>query len=490
MGVEEKKVIAEEIVIAGAGIAGLATAVGLQATVSTELGIRTSLIPYVTKESDEHEKSRLTSSREAKRKTMGGEEERVITAEIVIIGGGVAGLATALGLHRLGFRSLVLESSDRLRVTGAAFATWTNAWRALDALGIGDIVRSQHVRHQGLVTMSTEMGIRTSTIPFMNKDGSGEHEVRCVKRRVLLETIAKELPENTIRFSSKLVSIEDSSHFKLLHLADGSIIKAKVVIGCDGVNSSVSRWLGFKKAAYVGRSAMRGYAVFEEGHGFEPNFMLFSGHGSRYGIIPCDDTSLYWFFTFVSSGKDKEIETNPAKMKEFVLNNLGKVPDEIRRVIEISKEEDIICSPLRNRAPWEILFGNVSKDNVCVTGDAFHPMTPDLGQGACSALEDAVVLARCLAAALSDNSEPDNKHTKEEVEYERVKMALKKYAKERKWRGAVLVGTAHVLGRIQQSDERVTSFIRDKLLSPFLAAAIVNKSKFDCGQLKTASIPV
>ncbi|GAB2225208.1 hypothetical protein Drorol1_Dr00005999 [Drosera rotundifolia] len=422
---------------------------------------------------------------------MGAEDKSVITAEIVIVGGGIAGLATALGLHRSGLRSLVLESSDRLRVTGAAFATWTNAWRALDALGIGDILRSHHVRHQGLVTMSTEMGIRTSTIPFMNKDGgSGEHEVRCVKRKVLLETLAKELPENTIRFSSKLVSIEDSGHFKLLHLADGSVIKAKVVIGCDGVNSPVSRWLGFKKAAYVGRSAMRGYAVFEGGHGFEPDFMLFSGHGARYGILPCDETSLFWFFTFVPSGKDKQIEENPARMKEFVLNNLGKVPDEIRNVFASTKEDDIICSPLRNRAPWEILFGNVSKDNVCVTGDAFHPMTPDLGQGACSALEDAVVLARCLAEALSDRSVPDNRHPEEEVEHERIKMALKKYAKERKWRGADLVGTAHVLGRIQQSDERAISFIRDKFLSPILAAAVVKRTKFDCGQLKTASIPV
>ncbi|KAL9265211.1 Monooxygenase 3-like protein [Drosera capensis] len=398
---------------------------------------------------------------------MGAEDERVITAEIVIVGGGIAGLATALGLHRLGFRSLVLEASDRLRVTGAAFATWTNAWRALDALGIGDILRSQHVRHQG-----------------------GEHEVRCVKRKVLLEALAKELPENTIRFSSKLVSIENSGHFKLLHLTDGSVIKAKVVIGCDGVNSPVSRWLGFKKAAYVGRSAMRGYAVFEGGHGFEPDFMLFSGHGARYGILPCDEYSLFWFFTFVPSGKDRAIEENPAKMKEFVLNNLGKVPDEIRNVFASTQEDDIICSPLRNRASWEILFGNVSKDNVCVTGDAFHPMTPDLGQGACSALEDAVVLARCLAEALSEKSVPDSKHTEEEVENERIKIALKKYAKERKWRGADLVGTAHVLGRIQQSDERVISFIRDKFLSPILAAAIVKKTKFDCGQLKTASIPV
>ncbi|GAB4838551.1 Monooxygenase 2, partial [Ancistrocladus abbreviatus] len=66
--------------------------------------------------------------------------------EIVIVGAGIAGLATALALHRLGLRSLVLESSSYLRVTGAAFTTWTNAWKALDALGIGDSLRALHPR--------------------------------------------------------------------------------------------------------------------------------------------------------------------------------------------------------------------------------------------------------------------------------------------------------------------------------------------------------
>ncbi|GAB2291918.1 hypothetical protein Dimus_026168 [Dionaea muscipula] len=416
-------------------------------------------------------------------------DEKVITAEIVIVGGGVAGLATALGLHRLGLRSLVLESSDSLRVSGAAFATWANAWRALDALGIGNSLRTQHTRHQGLVTTSTASGVRAAVIPFPANaaSGSGEHEVRCLKRKVLLETLSKELPEDTIRFSSKVVSIQDSGYLKLLHLADGSVIKAKVVIGCDGVNSAVATWLGFKKPAFVGRSAVRGYVVFEGGHGFEPDFMLFTGQGARYGIIPCDHSSVYWFFTFISSSQDKEVERNPVKMKETVLNNLGKVPEEIREVIEKTELDDMICSPLRYRAPWEILLGDVSRDNVCVAGDAFHPMTPDLGQGACSALEDAVVLARCLAVAVLDRERSEQDQEEEDAaEYERIKMALSKYAKERKWRGADLVTTAYVLGTIQQSNGKVMSFIRDKLLAPFLAAMIVKKTTFNCGQLKQA----
>jgi 2-polyprenyl-6-methoxyphenol hydroxylase-like FAD-dependent oxidoreductase len=73
--------------------------------------------------------------------------------EVVIAGAGVAGLAIALGLHRKGVRSVVLESSPSLRTSGFAFMTWTNAFRALDALGVGDKMRSQHVQVQGYISI-------------------------------------------------------------------------------------------------------------------------------------------------------------------------------------------------------------------------------------------------------------------------------------------------------------------------------------------------
>ncbi|GAB2291923.1 hypothetical protein Dimus_026173 [Dionaea muscipula] len=395
---------------------------------------------------------------------------------------------------RQGIKSIVLESSDQLRMTGSAFGTWTNAWHALDALGIGDSLRAQHVRHLGLVTNSTVLGIQTSDVP-----SKGEHEARCLKRKVILETLANELPSCNIRFSSKVILIEENSagscFFKLLHLADGSVIKAKAVIGCDGVNSLVARWLGFQKPAFVGRSAVRGYADFEGGHGFDPKVFLFSGKGARYGVAPCDQTGLYWFYVFTPPDQQEKgiIEESPAKLKQFVLSNMGKVSEKIRNVIVETKLDDMYCSPIRSRTPWEILLGNISKDNVCIAGDALHPMTPELAQGACAALEDAVVMARCLGRALacrggSVPSAADHVYyyssSEEEEEYERIKMGLKQYAKERKWRAADLVATAYLLGLIQQSKDRVVCFIRDKVLSPYLARMVVKKASFNCGNLK------
>ncbi|KAL9244841.1 hypothetical protein vseg_018562 [Gypsophila vaccaria] len=392
--------------------------------------------------------------------------------DIVIAGGGVAGLSVALALHRLGLRSLVLESHDTLRVTGAAFTTWTNAWKALDALGVGDTLRGQHLRLSRFIAASAETGVQTAQASY------GDHELRCVKRKVLLETLAKELPSNTIRFSSKVVSIEKSGNFKLLHLADGSILKAKVLIGCDGVNSVVAKYMGFKKPSYTNRLAIRGYIDFEENHGFDSQILQFVGHGKRCGVLPCDATSIYWFFTWSPLNEDEDIKDNPTKLKQYVLNNLGKVPDNIKDIIQRTKVEDIICSPLRCRHPWDIIWQDITRDNICIAGDALHPMTPDLGQGACVALEDAVVLGRCLAQGFSVDSV-----LSEGEESKNIETCLRKYAKQRKWRGIDLIVTGYFVGFVQQSSWKLVRFLRDHVLAGFLARLLLKKADYDCGKL-------
>ncbi|KAI4297790.1 hypothetical protein L6164_037657 [Bauhinia variegata] len=369
--------------------------------------------------------------------------------EIVIVGAGIAGLTTSLGLHRLGIRSLVLESSDTLRVTGFAITMWTNAWKALDAVGVGDILRQQHVQLHGNVTTSLITGHQTSNTSFNAKGKHGSPEVRCVRRKLLLEALANELPSGTIRYSSKVVAIEESSFSKLIHLADGTTIQAKVLIGCDGVNSVVAKWLGFKKAAFAGRSSVRGFAEFTSNHGFEPRFMQFFGDGCRSGALPCDEKTGYWFFTWTPTSQEKELEEDPAMLKQLMLQKLEKMPSNVRVLMEKTELESLSVSRLRYRHPWELIWGNISKGNVCIAGDAVHPMTPDLGQGGCCALEDGVVLARCLAEAFSEKPRDDEDEEKDT--YKRIEAALKKYANERRWRSIDLITTAYTLDTVQNA---------------------------------------
>ncbi|KAL2492251.1 FAD/NAD(P)-binding oxidoreductase family protein [Abeliophyllum distichum] len=162
-------------------------------------------------------------------------------------------------MFKLGIKSLVLESSDHLRITGFALIMCTNACRILDALGIGDYLKTKSVQIHG-----------------------GNSESKCVKRKDMLETLEKELPNGTIRYSSKVVSIEESGNFKLVHLAYGSVVKTKVFIQCDGVNSIVAKWLGLQNLDGGGLTAIRGYP---NDHGFEVKFHAYFGGRFRCGSI-------------------------------------------------------------------------------------------------------------------------------------------------------------------------------------------------------------
>ncbi|KAE9445484.1 hypothetical protein C3L33_22617, partial [Rhododendron williamsianum] len=102
------------------------------------------------------------------------------------------------------------------------------------------------------------------------------------------------------------------------------------------------------------------------------------------------------------------------------------------------------------REHYPLISRNISKGNVCVAGDALHPMTPDIGQGGCSALEEGVVLAWCLAEALL--KKPRNEIQNEE-EYERIKKGLEKFAKERRWRSFSLICGGFHTGKGWKGDE-------------------------------------
>lgn len=309
-----------------------------------------------------------------------------------------------------------------------------------------------------------------------------------MKRDFLLQTLANELPEGTIRYSSKIAALEEdggNGSVKTLHLADGSMIKAKVVIGCDGVNSVVAKWLGLPKPILSGRSAARGLAEYPAGHGFGPEILQFIGHGFRSGVLPCSATSVYWNYTWYPSPADGDAEESAAKMRSHVVGKLrgARIPAAALEVIERSEMSDVASSPLRFRSPLALLRGSISRGGVCVAGDALHPMTPELGQGGCAALEDGVVLARCLgeAFALFARGDGDGDHDQEEQRV--VKAALEKYAEARRWRSIQLITAAYFVGFIQQSNNAVVRFVRDRFLSGLLSKTLVAMADYDCGTL-------
>jgi len=411
-----------------------------------------------------------------------------LAIDIVVVGGGVGGLATALALHRVGIKSVVLERSDALRASGGAFLMWANAWRALDALGVADILRPNYGQLEAIRALSHCTGIQTDY--QLNTGGSSmnKHEARCIERKVLLETLAKALPDGSVRFNSKLISIHKTSGsaFTTLELADGTSITAKIVIGCDGVHSIVAQWMGLEAPKHSGRAAIRGMATFPQGHHIiEKKAVFIVGKGVRIGITPCTDTLVYWFLTKKSQPQDADIAHVPESLRSAALDALAGFPEPVGEVIKSSSADTLSSADLMLRWvwPWEWDSKAKGKGGVTVIGDALHPMTPDLGQGACSTLEDAVVLARCISRS-KVNLEDINWGEREE---RMIEQCFKEYAAVRKWCVLGRVGGAFFIGSLLDGYSSFQRFLRDRIWLPvFSMSYIPFFAGSDCGTLPIA----
>ncbi|KAH7520778.1 hypothetical protein FEM48_Zijuj08G0182100 [Ziziphus jujuba var. spinosa] len=409
-----------------------------------------------------------------KKKKRERERERMeMVEDVVIVGAGIAGLATAVALKRAGIRSLVLEKAEELRTTGSALTLFPNAWLALDALGVSHKLTSLYASNtKGYVT-NVDTGVIQEVVFARNNNGP-----RVVHRKVLLMALADELPHNSIRFSSKITAIEtktqEGSSISVLHLDDGTTIKAKVLIGCDGVHSVVGRWLGLGEVVDSGRSAVRGLSLYPQGHGFNQEVNQFLTGGTRAGYVPIDDKQVYWFVACRS--KVEELATDPKEIQKEITEKFAKnFPERFKDIVENSDLSTLSWAPLKFRYPWQVLFGNLCNENITVAGDAMHPMTPDLGQGGCSALEDAVVLGRHIATSFIQNGGL--------IVPKEMPKVLAKYVQERKWRVTLLIAGSYMSGRVQQGGS-VLKFLRDVLFYKFLLPRVFAKlMNYDCGKL-------
>lgn len=177
----------------------------------------------------------------------------------------------------------------------------------------------------------------------------------------------------------------------------------------------------------------------------------------------------------------ENVDQSVEKMKEYLIRNLNNanVSEETLELIRRSEIGKVISTPLKYRSPFSLLFAKITDDNVCVAGDALHATTPDIGQGGCMALEDSVVLARCLSEAIIESKSKSGG----DAEYERIQGALEKYAKERRWRSIKLIALSYMVGFIQQSANPFVSFLRERLLTGIIANIYINFPIYDCGKL-------
>ncbi|KAI5054915.1 hypothetical protein GOP47_0030060 [Adiantum capillus-veneris] len=397
--------------------------------------------------------------------------------DVVIVGGGIAGIATALALHRLGIKSRVLEQSPTLRVTGAALGIWTNGWRALEALGVADDLREKFVQILGFQFYSTD----DKCLADFKFSSSNKHvELRGVDRRVLLETLTNALPTGTILYDSHVINVQrNKGSYSRVELKGGSTLQAKVIVGCDGIGSVVAKELGHKEAHYAGYIGIRGVATFSEQHTFPRAVKQVLGRGVRMGCLPQDSNRVYWFIVF-NSPSDKKI-VDPDLVKEEALRLVRGWPEAAVDVVRKSPVETLSRAAIADRWMWPWSLSKLHESGVTIAGDAMHPVTPNLAQGGCTALEDGVVLAR-VVSKLFKETEGQNLSMDEEMK--RIELALDGYTKQRQQRLFGVAVQANLIGKVMQADSELFCSMRDALLPRVLSVdAFVEHTLYDVGAL-------
>nr|GMD82059.1 FAD-dependent urate hydroxylase-like [Ipomoea batatas] len=398
--------------------------------------------------------------------------------EIVIVGGGICGLATALALHRKGLKSIVLERSKTLRSEGGGIGILPNGWRALDQLGIGSHLRT--------VALPLQRGRDI----FLGEDKEQKIEyvsgdVRCMARNDLIRSLADALPAGTIRFGCEVSSVDYHSvtKFTRLLLSNGGYIEAQILIGCDGGRSIVAELLGLKAAKEFGVVATRGLTTYPNAHSLPIEFHRMFKGDVRVGILPINHDLVHWFVTFPTrqlSGEKFPRDENA--IKQMVIANIEKLqdlPPKVKEVIHLSEPDSLSFSHLKYRPPGDLLLGRLRKGTVTVAGDAMHVMGPFLGQGGCSSLEDAVVLARCLGSAALKN---DINGIEKEQRIARIEEALENYVKERRMRVTQLSMHTYLIGASMAATSKLAKMAFGFAMALFFRNGAA-QNEYDCGQL-------
>ncbi|WP_214107162.1 FAD-dependent monooxygenase [Acrocarpospora catenulata] len=300
-------------------------------------------------------------------------------AHVVVIGAGIGGLTASAAFQRKGWQVTVVERAPSIEPVGSGLAMGPNALRALDTIEVGDGVRK-------LAAMQGEAGIRKADGRWLSRT-SAEHATArygdptvLLLRSALVELLAARLTEGTIQLNTTVESVAPGT--ATVRTSRGELA-ADLVVAADGINSRVRAQLfpDHPGPVYAGVTSWR---LIASGSGVTAS-ESWGGPGQVFGVMPLVDDQVYCYATAV---------VPPG----------GSAPDELAELAKrFGDWHDPIPELLARADPARVLRHDIHsletplpafhQGNVALLGDAAHAMTPNLGQGACQAIEDAVTLA-------------------------------------------------------------------------------------------------
>ena len=339
---------------------------------------------------------------------------------IAICGGGIGGLSAAIALQQVGHEVVVFEKTRAFNRVGADINLTPNAVFAIDRLGIGDVLRETAARPTFRISRDGETGEETSRLPMSSaaeqKYGAPQLTIH---RADLLEALRDRLAAGTLKLGRAVTGAVNDDVSTTVKFEDGSEETFALVVGADGIHSAIrtSLW-GEDHPKYTGMVSYRGTFPRDAA----PELPDLDAFTKWWGEIPekqivvfplTGGKEIFVFSTLPQSEWSEEGWTLPGKVEDLRAA-YANFHDDARNILNSVTEVTRSALHVRDPMPkW-------TKGNTTLLGDAAHPMMPFMAQGACMAIEDAVVLARVLSGAAATD----------------VPEALERYEEERKPRTA------------------------------------------------------
>lgn len=310
---------------------------------------------------------------------------------VVIIGAGMGGLTTGIALKKFGHQVRIFEQTEKILPVGAAISLWSNGVKCLNYLGLTEKIAKLGGQMDDLAYVDGLTGdvmTQFSLRPLIEEVGQRPYPVA---RADLQNMLMDEFGRDQIYLGKKMVSLEDKADYVEVHFADGSSTQADLLIGADGTHSMT-------RAYVLGQQVQRRYAGYVNWNGLvdisedlapAQQWTTYVGEGKRASLMPVADGRFYFFLDVpLPAG----LENNRDEYKKLLKLYFADWCQPVQQLIERLDPQKTNRVEIHDIEP----FSQFYKGRVVILGDAAHSTTPDIGQGGCQAMEDAIYLARSL----------------------------------------------------------------------------------------------
>ena len=300
-----------------------------------------------------------------------------------IVGAGIGGLTAAIALRQAGHDAEIFEQADAIEPMGAALSIWPNAISALDEIGLGDQLRAiaQPINHVAIADWQGR------DLTRFQVDHITPGQTAYLPTRSQLQHLLKEnLAATPLNLGQELDHIVEDEDGVTLHFDTGLNYRCDILIAADGIWSDIAKNMTKVTPKYAGYGGFLALTDPVAAHPTSMSGTEYWGVRERIGVFDLKDDRKYWFYMKTGLRQDDLSKITVSGLAD----RLSDWPPEIAAALAATDQQNLIPFIVHAKPKPKLM----AKNRVILLGDAAHAMEPNMGQGGCQAIEDAVVLGR------------------------------------------------------------------------------------------------